>query len=91
MKHIITIILLLFVTSSQSEPPAGEQESKPLLRVYPIFRPEECEWSIRFDICLRCMKKKERYAQKIYFFKDGSPYREHGCFTDAKGFYLLSN
>ena len=54
-----------------------------------IFRPEECEWAIRFDVCLRCMKKRERYAQRILFMKEGGPYREHGCYTDEKGFYLL--
>lgn len=63
-----------------------EEESKPLLRVFPIFREEECDWSIRLDICLYCIRKGEKYAQKIYFYED-LPYRVHGCYTDKKGFY----
>lgn len=85
---ILTILFVIFGVSIFSQD-LGEQESKPLLRVFPIFRPEECEWAIRFDICLRCMKKRERYAQRILFMKEGSPYREHGCYTNEKGFYVL--
>lgn len=62
------------------------EDSKPLLRVYPIFREEECEWAIRLDICRYCIKKGERYAQKIIFYSD-APYRIHGCYTEKKGFY----
>lgn len=85
----ISIFLILFGFSLFGQEFSGEEESKPLLRVFPIFRPEECEWAIRFDVCLRCMKKRERYAQRILFMKEGGPYREHGCYTDEKGFYLL--
>jgi len=83
------LLLVLSPLFSQNSP--ENEESKPLLRVFPIFRPEECEWAIRFDICLRCMQKRERYAQKIYFLKESGPYREHGCYTDKKGFYVLSD
>ncbi len=85
----IYIFLILLGVSLLAQEIPEEGDTKPLLRVFPIFRPEECEWSIRFDICLRCMKKRERYAQRILFMKDGGPYREHGCYTDAKGFYVL--
>jgi len=88
VKKFLILILIVF-GHSISPQELAEQESKPLLRVFPIFRPEECEWSIRFDICLRCMKKRERYAQRILFMKEGGPYREHGCYTDEKGFYIL--
>ena len=86
-KFLIILLVVLGVSIFSQD--LGEEESKPLLRVFPIFRPEECEWSIRFDICLRCIKKREHYAQKIYFMKDGGPFREHGCYTDEKGFYVL--
>jgi hypothetical protein len=65
---------------------AQTEDSKPLLRVFPIFREEECDWSIRLDICLYCIRKGEKYAQKIYFYSD-RPYRVHGCYTEKKGFY----
>lgn len=86
---ILVTFYFLLSLSSLAPQELTEQESKPLLRVFPIFRPEECEWSIRFDICLRCMKKRERYAQRILFMKEGGPYREHGCYTEEKGFYIL--
>ncbi len=86
---VLLLLYFLLPTFSITTQEIAEQESKPLLRVFPIFRPEECEWSIRFDICLRCMKKRERYAQRILFMKEGRPYREHGCYTDEKGFYVL--
>ena len=66
------------------------EESVPLLRVFPIYRKEECEWAIRWDICLSCMRQGEKYAQKIYFNNDGT-YRIHGCFHPNKGFYPLEN
>lgn len=88
-KLLWSILGLLILLPIISQDFIGEEESKPLLRVFPIFRPEECEWAIRFDICLRCIARKERYAQKIYFLKEGAPFREHGCFTDEKGFYPL--
>ncbi|WP_423789756.1 hypothetical protein [Leptospira perolatii] len=68
--------------------PGQDPESKPLLRVWPSFREEECEWAIRWDICLRCVKRNFRYAQKIHFYKEGL-YRESGCYTEEKGFFLI--
>ena len=88
-RIFLLAILILFGFSLFGQEFSSEEESKPLLRVFPIFRPEECEWAIRFDVCLRCIKKRERYAQRILFMKEGGPYREHGCYTDEKGFYLL--
>ena len=87
--RLVVLSILLSVISLFPQEFSAEEESKPLLRVFPIFRPEECEWAIRFDICLRCMKRRERYAQKIFFLKEGAPYREHGCYTEEKGFYPL--
>lgn len=69
--------------------PKFEEISKPLLRVFPAYRMEECEWAVRMDVCWACIRKKERYAQKIYFLKEGGTYREHGCYTDKKGFSVL--
>lgn len=88
-RIFLLAILILIGFSLFAQEFSSEEESKPLLRVFPIFRPEECEGAIRFDICLRCMKKRERYAQRILFMKEGGPYREHGCYTDEKGFYVL--
>ncbi|WP_243394748.1 hypothetical protein [Leptospira adleri] len=68
---------------SQEQP-----ESKPLLRVFPSFRKEECDWAIRWDICLNCLRIGRRYAQKIHFYPSG-PYREHGCYSEEEGFFLL--
>nr|WP_246813875.1 hypothetical protein [Leptospira gomenensis] len=65
-------------------------ESKPLLRVFPSFRKEECDWAIRWDVCLQCLKSGRRYAQKIHFFASG-PYREHGCYSDEEGFFLMED
>lgn len=84
MRNFIITILFCFSIQIHSE-----EESKPLLRVFPIYRAEECEWSIRFDICLKCIRKKEKYAQRILFYSD-KPFREHGCYTDEKGFYPLN-
>ncbi|MDV6236291.1 hypothetical protein CH379_011710 [Leptospira ellisii] len=67
---------------------AEPAESKPLLRVFPSFRREECDWAIRWDVCLQCLKLGRRYAQKIHFFASG-PYREHGCYSDEEGFFLM--
>ncbi|MCW7471006.1 hypothetical protein [Leptospira kanakyensis] len=66
-----------------------EEISKPLLRVFPTFRPEECEdWAIRPLICKRCLWEGKRYAQEIRFFEDG-PYRTHGCYKEPGGFESL--
>jgi hypothetical protein len=89
-KNLQILFVKLFICFSfvLFAEPVGEQDTKPLLRVYPIFRREECEWAPRMDICWYCIKKNERYAQKIYFMND-KPYREHGCYTEKKGFYLI--
>ncbi|WP_078128609.1 hypothetical protein [Leptospira alexanderi] len=65
-----------------------QAETKPLLRVFPSYRKEECDWAIRWDICLSCLKIGRRYAQKIHFYPSG-PYREHGCYSDEEGFFIL--
>ncbi|MCB1178842.1 MAG: hypothetical protein KDK36_14750 [Leptospiraceae bacterium] len=87
MKAIIYLLIYLSIFSNSIISQAQE-DSKPLLRVFPIFRYEECDWAIRMDICHRCLSIGERYAQRIIFYKD-KPYREHGCYTDSKGFHLL--
>jgi hypothetical protein len=81
----LTIFFFWFSVSGLVAGP--KEDSKPLLRVFPIYRVEECEWAIRMFICQRCVKNNERYAQKIYFYKDG-PLRISGCYTDEKGFYV---
>jgi hypothetical protein len=79
------IICLLFVNLFLWEIYPAE-DSLPLLRVFPIYRKEECEWAIRWDVCLSCMRQGEKYAQKIIFLED-KPYRLHGCMHPKKGFY----
>lgn len=85
MKYIFYFILLFNLFSE----PEGEQESKPFFRVFPIHRFEECEWATRPFICHKCILKNEKYAQKIYFYKNKPPFREHGCYTKAKGFVVI--
>ncbi|EPG72533.1 hypothetical protein LEP1GSC058_1049 [Leptospira fainei serovar Hurstbridge str. BUT 6] len=93
-KFGLPLIAILFLAVEQvgSSPanifPRETPESKPLLRVLPAFRKEECDWAIRWDICLKCVRNGVRYAQRIHFFPSG-PYREHGCYTEEKGFFLL--
>ncbi|ALO28416.1 MULTISPECIES: hypothetical protein [Leptospira] len=65
-----------------------QAETKPLLRVFPSYRKEECDWAIRWDICLNCLKIGRRYAQKIHFYPS-RPYREHGCYSDEEGFFTF--
>ncbi|MBM9590804.1 hypothetical protein JWG41_10135 [Leptospira sp. 201903075] len=68
--------------------PAAEI-SKPFLRVFPSFRPEECEdWAIRPFICKQCIWEGKRYAQEIRFYEHG-PYRTHGCYAEPGGFESL--
>jgi hypothetical protein len=62
-----------------------KEETKPLLRVWPAYRMEECEWAIQTFICQDCISKGKRYAQLIRFLETG-PYRIHGCYTDETGF-----
>ncbi|XDD52349.1 hypothetical protein AB3N59_18605 [Leptospira sp. WS92.C1] len=97
---IFTVLIGVFILESSfsilSQPKiqdparslAEGPESKPLLRVFPSFRKEECDWAIRWDICLSCMKLGRRYAQKIHFYPSG-PYREHGCYSEKEGFFLM--
>lgn len=85
MKYFLGVFLFYLVPIFAEE---ITEDSKPLLRVFPIYRIEECEWAIQMFICQKCIQKKEKYAQKIYFYSNG-PYREHGCYTDSKGFYTL--
>jgi hypothetical protein len=88
MRRLIAILTLLFfypivVLSADSK---EEEISKPLLRVWPAFRPEECEdWAILPFICKRCLWEGKQYAQKIYFYESG-PYRLHGCYLEPEGF-----
>ncbi|WP_246050620.1 hypothetical protein [Leptospira langatensis] len=77
-------------SSPESAFPGESPSVKPLLRILPAFREEECDWAIRWDICLKCIRRDYRYAQKIHFFPSGQ-YREHGCYTEEKGFFLITN
>ncbi len=63
--------------------------SKPLLRVWPAFRPEECQdWAILPFVCQKCIWEGKQYAQKIFFYESG-PYRLHGCYLEPEGFIPL--
>ena len=75
-------VILLLVQGAYS---ATQEDSVPLLRVFPPRNEYECEWSIRYFICLKCIRSGKLYAQKIYFYEDG-PYRVHGCYSDRSGF-----
>ncbi|EMK07954.1 MULTISPECIES: hypothetical protein [Leptospira] len=88
---VVTLLDGLFLKSlfPQTNPQdADAAEIKPLLRVFPSYRREECDWAIRWDICLSCLKIGRRYAQKIHFYPSG-PYREHGCYSEEEGFFLM--
>ncbi|WP_061224273.1 hypothetical protein [Leptospira weilii] len=84
----------VFSQNAPLEEPTNQQknkeqaEIKPLLRVFPSYRKEECDWAIRWDICFSCLKIGKRYAQKIHFYPS-RPYREHGCYSDEEGFFIL--
>ncbi|WP_408611966.1 hypothetical protein [Leptospira ainazelensis] len=80
----------IFSQNETDQKSREQPESKPLLRVFPSFRKEECDWAIRWDICLNCLKIGRRYAQKIHFYPSG-PYREHGCYSEEEGFFLLED
>ncbi|TGM03637.1 hypothetical protein EHQ76_08295 [Leptospira barantonii] len=90
IKILLASVLILplgtnfFLQSSETE----KAETKPLLRVFPSYRKEECDWAIRWDICLSCMRIGRRYAQRIHFYPSG-PYREHGCYSEEEGFFLM--
>lgn len=76
-------------SSPESAFPGESPTVKPLLRVLPVFRKEECDWAIRWDICLRCVESGFRYAQRIHFFPSGQ-YREHGCYSEEWSFFLIN-
>ncbi|MGV3666577.1 MAG: hypothetical protein ACO1NV_10615 [Leptospira bouyouniensis] len=87
IRYLVLVIFLLVNISVFTEP--NEEISKPLLRVFPTFRPEECEdWAIMPFVCKRCLWEGKRYAQEIRFYDDG-PFRTHGCYTEKKGFEVL--
>lgn len=87
IRYLVLVIFLLVNVSVFTEP--NEEISKPLLRVFPTFRPEECEdWAIMPFVCKRCLWEGKRYAQEIRFYDDG-PFRTHGCYTEKKGFEVL--
>lgn len=86
-RYLVFSIFLLGSLSIFPEP--KDEISKPFLRVFPAYRPEECEdWAILPFVCKRCIWEGKRYAQEIRFFEDG-PYRSHGCYTDKTGFENL--
>ncbi|TGL61898.1 hypothetical protein EHQ58_04635 [Leptospira ognonensis] len=85
--NILFFFCVLFAVNIESK---EEEISKPLLRVWPAFRPEECEdWAIMPFICKRCLWEGKQYAQRIFFFESG-PYREHGCYLEPEGFISIS-
>jgi len=88
MQKTYTLFVLIFLSLVMVLSIAAEEEeiSKPLLRVWPTFRPEECEdWAISPFICKRCLWEGKQYAQKIFFYESG-PYRLHGCYFEPEGF-----
>lgn len=88
-----TFIIIINGTFYQILPQPNESKEpstiRRLLRVWPSFRPEECDWAIRKFICLRCLKNGYQYAQEIHFLEDYRPYRIHGCYTQEKGFFAI--
>lgn len=77
------LVFLCIVWALDLQP---KEEIKPLLRVLPAYRAEECQsWAIRPFTCQRCLEKGMRYAQQIRWEED-RPYREHGCYTEEGGF-----
>ncbi|WP_411821305.1 hypothetical protein [Leptospira sp. 'Mane'] len=88
MKLARTISLLFVLVLATNLMAKEEEISKPLLRVWPAFRPEECEdWAILPYLCKRCLLQGKQYAQKIFFYESG-PYRLHGCYLEPEGFSL---
>jgi hypothetical protein len=79
---MILFLILIYETN------AREKNTK-LLRVWPSYRAEECDWAIRKFICLRCLKNGYKYAQEISFDEERRPIRLHGCFSDQKGFFPI--
>jgi hypothetical protein len=88
-KKILFLFFSLSLISSAFAQNEFVGDTKPLLRIFPIHRFEECDWAIRPFVCHKCILKNERYAQKIHFSPEGRTYREHGCYTEQKGFYLI--
>ncbi|MDF3819618.1 hypothetical protein P3G55_06895 [Leptospira sp. 96542] len=88
MKGKTICITIVFIGSALLAADSLEI-SKPLLRVFPTFRFEECEdWAIMPFVCKRCLVEGKRYAQKIQFYEDG-PFRIHGCYSEKLGFEVL--
>ena len=84
IRYLVFFIFLLGSVSLVSDP--SHELSKPMLRVFPTFRPEECEdWAILPFVCKRCLWEGKQYAQKIFFYESG-PYRLHGCYLEPEGF-----
>jgi len=84
--NAIAIIFFLNIAMGSSINAKEDEISKPLLRVWPAFRPEECEdWAILPFVCKRCLWEGKQYAQKIFFYESG-PYRLHGCYLEPEGF-----
>jgi len=89
---ILSILLLLLGHFLLLQAILGEEireKKQNLLRVLPAFRPEECDWAIRKFICLRCLKNGYQYAQNITFDAEDRPLREHGCYSELKGFFPI--
>jgi hypothetical protein len=85
MKPFLIVIFSLLSLFAFRIISIEKEETKPLLRVWPAYRTEECEWAIQTFICQDCISKGKRYAQLIRFFESG-PHRTHGCYTDESGF-----
>lgn len=89
LKVILILTLFVFLNFFSISSQEKKQEiSKPLLRVFPVLKIQECEWAIRMDVCWQCLRLEKRYAQKIFFYEDGQ-YRLHGCYTEKEGFHVL--
>lgn len=81
--YLFLILIILAI------PLIPRESTKKLLRVWPAYRPEECDWAIRKFICLRCLKNGYLYAQEIQFDSESRPYRNHGCYSETKGFFPI--
>jgi hypothetical protein len=85
LKYFLTLVLL-FSSVFSLRALKEEEISKPLLRVWPAFRPEECaDWAILPFVCQKCLWEGKQYAQKIFFYESGH-YRLHGCYLEPEGF-----
>lgn len=75
-----------FSENSRNTNSSTNSMTKPLLRIWPAYRPEECDWAIRKFICLRCLRNQKSYAQMIEFDDQDEPTRIHGCYSSSHGF-----